>query len=188
MHEKSLAVRKRMFGRAWPYRANLRDGIVPSWPEITSNSLSAPACVNDEVARNWLNNLEVRKAIHTAEESVVRRWELCTFQLEYDHDLGSMIPYHKNLTSKGYSALIFSGDHDMCVPFTGTEAWTRSLGYKIVDEWRPWLINDQVAGFIQGYANNLTFLTIKGAGHTVPEYKPEEALYFYKHFLDGIPI
>ncbi|CAL5196834.1 unnamed protein product [Lathyrus oleraceus] len=177
-----------MFGRAWPYRANLRDGIVPSWPEITSNSLSAPACVNDEVARNWLNNLEVRKAIHTAEESVVRRWELCTFQLEYDHDLGSMIPYHKNLTSKGYSALIFSGDHDMCVPFTGTEAWTRSLGYKIVDEWRPWLINDQVAGFIQGYANNLTFLTIKGAGHTVPEYKPEEALYFYKHFLDGIPI
>ncbi|CAL5191954.1 unnamed protein product [Lathyrus oleraceus] len=186
--EKSLAVRKRMFGRAWPYRANLRDGIVPSWPEITSNSLSAPACVNDEVARNWLNNLEVRKAIHTAEESVVRRWELCTFQLEYDHDLGSMIPYHKNLTSKGYSALIFSGDHDMCVPFTGTQAWTRSLGYKIVDEWRPWLINDQVAGFIQGYANNLTFLTIKGAGHTVPEYKPEEALYFYKHFLDGTPI
>lgn len=34
----------------------------------------------------------------------------------------------------------------MCVPFTGTQAWTRSLGYKIVDEWRPWISNDQVAG------------------------------------------
>ena len=40
-----------------------------------------------------------------------------------------------------------SGDHDMCVPFTGSEAWTRSLGYKIVDEWRPWNLNDQVAGY-----------------------------------------
>jgi serine carboxypeptidase-like clade 1 len=39
-----------------------------------------------------------------------------------------------------------SGDHDMCVPFTGSEAWTRSLGYKIVDEWRSWDSNDQVAG------------------------------------------
>lgn len=40
-----------------------------------------------------------------------------------------------------------SGDHDMCVPFTGSEAWTRSLGYKIVDEWRPWNSNNQVAGY-----------------------------------------
>ncbi|KAI5430304.1 hypothetical protein KIW84_034767 [Lathyrus oleraceus] len=64
----------------------------------------------------------------------------------------------------------------MCVPFTGTEAWTRSLGYKIVDEWRPWLIEDQVVGFTQGYANHLRFLTVKGSGHTVPEYKPAEAL------------
>lgn len=49
----------------------------------------------------------------------------------------------------------------MCVPFTGTQAWTESLGYEVVDEWRPWEINKQVAGFIQGYANNFTFLTIK---------------------------
>jgi len=32
------------------------------------------------------------------------------------------------------------------VPFTGTQAWTRSLGYKIIDEWRSWVSNEQVAG------------------------------------------
>ncbi|PNX89921.1 serine carboxypeptidase 20-like protein, partial [Trifolium pratense] len=101
---------------------------------------------DDEVANVWLNNHKVRKAIHTVKKNVIPRWNLCTGQLRYIHDLGSMIPYHKKLTSKGYRALIYSGDHDMCVPFTGTEAWTRSIGYKIVDEWRSWSVNDQVAG------------------------------------------
>ncbi|OAY79832.1 Serine carboxypeptidase 1, partial [Ananas comosus] len=78
-----------------------------------------------------------------------------------------------------------SGDHDLCVPFTGSEAWTRSLGYAIIDAWRPWYLNDQVVGYTQGYDHNLTFLTIKGAGHTVPEYKPSEALAFYTRWLAG---
>lgn len=40
-----------------------------------------------------------------------------------------------------------SGDHDMCVPYTGSEAWTRSMGYEVIDEWRPWTSNGQVAGY-----------------------------------------
>ncbi|XP_061350302.1 serine carboxypeptidase-like 20 [Gastrolobium bilobum] len=184
--DRPMPVRKRMFGRAWPLRAPVKDGIVPTWPQL-SNDPSVP-CTDDEVATLWLNNPEVRRAIHTVEKNVVSDWQLCTDQIEYNHDTGSMIKYHEKLTSKGYRALIYSGDHDMCVPFTGSRAWTSSLGYKIVDEWRPWSINDQVAGYIQGYEKNLTFLTIKGAGHTVPEYKPQEALYFYQRFMAGLPL
>ncbi|XP_022771561.1 serine carboxypeptidase-like 20 isoform X2 [Durio zibethinus] len=184
--DRPLAVRKRMFGRAWPLRAPVRDGIVPTWPQLL-HSQSVP-CTDDEVATKWLNNAAVRKAIHAVEETVIGRWELCTDNILYHHDAGSMIKYHKNLTARGYRALIFSGDHDMCVPFTGSEAWTRSVGYEIVDEWRPWTSNGQIAGYLQGYDNNLTFLTIKGAGHTVPEYKPREALDFYSRFLAGKPI
>ncbi|XVF32063.1 hypothetical protein REPUB_Repub17cG0049700 [Reevesia pubescens] len=184
--DRPLAVRKRMFGRAWPFRAPVRDGIVPTWPQLL-NSRNVP-CTDDEVATKWLNDAAVRKAIHSEEETVIGKWELCTDNILYDHDAGSMIKYHKNLTSRGYRALIYSGDHDMCVPFTGSEAWTRSVGYKIVDEWRSWTSNGQIAGYLQGYENNLTFLTIKGAGHTVPEYKPQEALDFYSRFLTGKPM
>ncbi|KAG4120534.1 hypothetical protein ERO13_D11G149200v2 [Gossypium hirsutum] len=180
---RPLAVRTRMFGRAWPLRAPVRDGIVPTWPQLL-DAESVP-CTDDTVATQWLNDPAVRKAIHAEEETAIGKWELCTDKILYDHDAGSMIVYHKNLTSGGYRALIYSGDHDMCVPFTGSQAWTRSIGYEIVDEWRPWMSNGQVAGYLQGYANNLTFLTIKGAGHTVPEYKPEEALDFYSRFLAG---
>lgn len=184
--ERPLAVRTRMFGRAWPLRAPVREGLVPTWPELL-NSNSVP-CTDDEVATTWLNNETVRKALNVAEESLVDSWELCTDRISFHHDAGSMIPYHRNLTTGGYRALIFSGDHDMCVPFTGSEAWTRSLGYQILDEWRPWFSNGQVAGYTQAYDHNLTFLTVKGSGHTVPEYKPREAFDLYSRFLAGKPL
>ncbi|XP_042486582.1 serine carboxypeptidase-like 20 isoform X2 [Macadamia integrifolia] len=180
--ERPLAVRKRMFGRAWPYGAPVRDGLVLTWPQIL-NGVNVP-CTDASVATEWLNNATVRKAIHAEQVSVIGAWALCV-DLIYIHDAGSMIKYHKKLTALGYRALIYSGDHDMCVPYTGSEVWTRSLGYKIIDEWRPWYCNEQVAGYTQGYAKNLTFLTIKGSGHTVPEYKPVEALAFYSRWLEG---
>ncbi|CAL9086218.1 unnamed protein product [Musa acuminata var. zebrina] len=178
---RPLPVRKRIFGRSWPLRAPVREGHVPTWPELGS---SVP-CMDDEVATSWLNNEAVRSAIHAQPVSVVGPWELCTDNIYFQHDAGSMIKYHKNLTYGGYRALIFSGDHDMCVPYTGSQAWTRSLGYQVLDEWRPWYFDKQVAGYTQGYEHNLTFLTIKGSGHTVPEYKPREALAFYTRWLAG---
>ncbi|KAK6788303.1 hypothetical protein RDI58_016828 [Solanum bulbocastanum] len=188
--KRSFPVRKRMFGRAWPYNAPVREGLVPSWPEVLKHTNYVP-CISDRIATVWLNNEDVRKAIHAEPITVIGRWRLCSNKLIFTHDTGSMIPYHKNLTARGYRALIYSGDHDMCVPYTGSEKWTSSLGYAIVDEWRPWYTKEeiqgsqQVAGYTQGYANNLTFLTIKGAGHTVPEYKPLEALEFYERWLEG---
>ncbi|OIW21243.1 hypothetical protein TanjilG_31168 [Lupinus angustifolius] len=143
--KKPLPVRKRMFGRAWPLGAAVKDGIVPNWPKLSQGR--SVLCTDDEVATEWLNNDAVRKAIHTVEKSIVGEWDLCSDTLAYNHDAGSMIEYHRNLTSKGYRALIFSGDHDLCVPYTGSQAWTRAMGYNIVDEWRPWFVEDQVAGY-----------------------------------------
>lgn len=40
-----------------------------------------------------------------------------------------------------------SGDHDMVVPFLATQAWIRYLNYSIIDDWRPWMIQNQVAGY-----------------------------------------
>jgi len=44
--------------------------------------------------------------------------------------------------------MVNSGDHDMMVPFLATQAWIRSLNYSITDDWKPWMINDQIAGYI----------------------------------------
>jgi hypothetical protein len=34
--------------------------------------------------------------------------------------------------------LIYSGDTDACVPYWGTEEWTRELGYPVRRGWRQW--------------------------------------------------
>lgn len=40
-----------------------------------------------------------------------------------------------------------SGDHDLTVPYVGTEKWIRSLNLTVKNNWDPWFVGTQVAGF-----------------------------------------
>lgn len=39
-----------------------------------------------------------------------------------------------------------SGDHDLIIPNTATQGWIGKLNLTIVNDWRPWLVDGQVAG------------------------------------------
>ena len=41
-----------------------------------------------------------------------------------------------------------SGDHDMLIPYVGTLSWIESLSLSVVDDWRPWSVDKQVAGLV----------------------------------------
>lgn len=135
----------------------------------------------------WANNKAVREALGV-HEGTVPVWLRCNHGTPYTTDIMSTVEYHLSITSRGYRSLIYSGDHDMTVPFIGTQAWIRSLGFSVVDEWRPWYVTGQVAGFATLYANNLTFATVKGGGHTAPEYMPKECLAMVDRWLSGHPL
>ncbi|KAH7844527.1 hypothetical protein Vadar_029006 [Vaccinium darrowii] len=60
--ERPLPMRKRTFGCARPFKGKVRDGIVPTWPQILNSE--EVTCFDDEVATLWLNTESVRKAIH----------------------------------------------------------------------------------------------------------------------------
>ncbi|KAH7689750.1 Peptidase S10 serine carboxypeptidase protein [Dioscorea alata] len=135
----------------------------------------------------WANNDDVRDALHI-QKGTVPEWIRCNDTLQYAKDIPSSVKYHHKLTSRGYRALVYSGDHDLVIPHIGTQTWIRSLNYSIVDDWRSWFSSGQVAGYTRAYANNLTFATIKGAGHTVPEYKPMESLAMVKRWLSYQPL
>jgi len=180
-------MRGRSLGRAWPFRANVKMGRVKTWPELLGGLAEAPPCIDDSLARSYLNRADVQKAFHVQAGTV---WKLCTDRITYTHDVASMIDIHRSLLSQGLDVLIYSGDHDMCVPHTGSEAWTRSLDLPVADAWRPWLFDDgQVAGYVKVYQGvhtaKLTYATVMGAGHTVPQYKPKQSLQMFTAFLKG---
>ncbi|KAL5988276.1 hypothetical protein ACLOJK_036039 [Asimina triloba] len=155
---------------------------------------------------HWANNADVRKALHVAEGKIYE-WKRCNMSIPYVQSLKSSVNYHLSLNSRGYRALIYSGDHDMIVSIVGTEQWIKSLNFSIVDDWRPWMVDGQVAGYTTLYSNDYTFATVKarkypsslrglrfydtgfmGAGHTAPEYKPKECFAMFKRWLSHKPL
>lgn len=67
----------------------------------------------------------------------------------------------------------------MTVSYLSTLNWIESLNFLVVKDWRPWFVNEQVAGYTMKYSNhdyNLTFATIKGGAHTASDNKPKECL------------
>ncbi|CAL5428240.1 unnamed protein product [Camellia sinensis] len=109
----------------------------------------------------WVNNDRVREALHIRKGST-QEWIRCNYGLPYTKSILDSFQYHVNLSTKGYRSLIYSGDHDIEVPFLGTQAWIRALNYSIVDEWRSWWVQGQVAGYTRTYSNRMTFATVKG--------------------------
>ncbi|XP_027347843.1 serine carboxypeptidase-like 19 isoform X2 [Abrus precatorius] len=138
------------------------------------------------LATQWANDESVRKALHIR-EGTIDKWERC-YTTDFDHQIQSSFEFHVNLSAKGYRSLIYSGDHDLVVPFTSTQAWIRALNYSIVDDWRPWFLNGQVAGYTRAYSNKMTFATVKGSGHTAPEYKPDEGFAMFTRWIANEPL
>jgi serine carboxypeptidase-like clade I len=93
-------------GRAWPLRAHVTLGRVPTWKELAG--VSVP-CIDASVASAWLNDPKVRKAIQGKRAEAIGSWEICTDRIRYFHDIESMIHIHKELVARGVRALIYSG-------------------------------------------------------------------------------
>ncbi|XP_060213455.1 serine carboxypeptidase-like 13 isoform X2 [Lycium barbarum] len=113
-----------------------------------------------ELSVIWANDKNVRDALHVR-KGTTGAWERCRSNLSFAIIVNNTIPYHANLSRKGFRSLIYSGDHDMVIPFISTQAWIKSLNYSISDDWKPWIIDGQVAGYTRSYSNQMTFATVK---------------------------
>ncbi|CAN1775977.1 Serine carboxypeptidase-like 2 [Linum perenne] len=136
---------------------------------------------------NWANDVTVRKALHIR-EGTIGKWIRCNLGLDNKHDITSSFPYHLHLSAKGYRSLIYNGDHDLMVPFMGTQAWIRALNYSIVEDWRSWHVGGQVAGYTRTYSNGMTYATVKGGAHVALEDKPAECFAMFERWIHHEPL
>ncbi|XP_008669340.1 serine carboxypeptidase-like 7 [Zea mays] len=138
------------------------------------------------LSRVWANDETVQESLGVR-KGTIGAWKRCNQDILYNQNVQSVVPYHSRLAAKGYRALIYSGDHDRIVPFVGTQAWIRYLNLTVVDDWRPWYVGGQVAGFTRN-SGNLIYATVKGAGHTAPEYKPTECQTMFRKWVSRDPL
>ncbi|PIN08548.1 Serine carboxypeptidases (lysosomal cathepsin A) [Handroanthus impetiginosus] len=138
----------------------------------------------------WANNEMVQEALHVR-KGTITNWTRCNGTLSYEYDVDSILKDHQLLSEKGYQVLAYSGDHDLLVTYMSTLKWIRKLNLTIDDQWRPWYLGGQIAGYTEKYKNNqayITFATVKGGGHTAPEYMPKECLAMIDRWLSLFPL
>lgn len=96
----------------------------------------------------------------------------------------TVLPTIKELMGSGISVWLYSGDIDSRVAVTTTAYAIKKLTTSVKTPWYPWYSKGEVGGYVEGY-ENLSFVTIRGAGHFVPSYQPERALTFFSAFVAG---
>lgn len=142
-----------------------------------------PPCIDSSNLRNWLNQKTVRTALHIP--SKVQPWDICSLDVEigYQRIYSTMKPQIIKLISSGrLRGLIYNGDVDMACNFLGDEWFVDNLPFKVTSEYQLWKFNDQIAGYYKQFGN-LTYMTIKGSGHMVPQDKPGPAFKMISSFL-----
>ena len=101
---------------------------------------------------------------------------------------GSMNEYTRILFTKAIRVWLFSGDADDVVPYTDTEKNVVNLHNEKAGWWSSWNVRDQHGGFYQNYVDNFTVITVKGAGHMVPQTRPKPAYQLFHNFVHGKPV
>jgi len=157
--------------------------------DIVDGALNDYTCGGGEVMEEYVRHSLVRKAFNVPEESNF-----------FDGDNGegfnytmterNLMPFYVDVAtgkyaSKGIRTLVYNGDADPSVNSFQAENWTVSLGLNEVEAWRPWTTDScrRMGGYVTRYEGSLDFLTIRGAGHMVPTYKPEATFSFLEAWI-----
>ncbi|CAO2814049.1 unnamed protein product [Amaranthus hypochondriacus] len=137
----------------------------------------------DHYTHEYLNRPDVQKALHANVTNIPYPWSHCNDNITFWADApSSILPILKKLVDGGLRIWVFSGDTDGRIPVTATRLTLTKLGLNIIQDWTPWYTNKQVGGWTIAY-EGLMFVTVRGAGHQVPTFKPKEALLMLRKFL-----
>ncbi|CAK7340281.1 unnamed protein product [Dovyalis caffra] len=149
-------------------------------------------CVGEKIFR-YLNRKDVQETLHATLVGV-SQWSTCTSVANYD--LGNLeiptIDVVGLLVSSGIRVLVYSGDQDSVVPFTGSrtlvDGLAKKLGLNATVPYAAWFEEKQVGGWTEVYGDLLTFTTIRGGSHMAPFSSPGRSLALFAAFLSGKPL
>ncbi|GMY19403.1 serine carboxypeptidase-like 46 [Fagus crenata] len=150
------------------------------------------------ITKRYLNRKDVQKALHAHLLGKFHQWSICRdFDTELKYDLKNReiptIGVVGLLVKSGIRALVYSGDQDGAIPFTGSRTLVnglaKELGLKTTVPYRAWFEGKQVGGWTQVFGKTqLSFASIRGASHTAPQTQPRRSFALFTAFLAGKPL
>ncbi|CAI9286836.1 unnamed protein product [Lactuca saligna] len=170
-----------LVGNIYPY-----DIYAPLCLNRTSSEKSGFDPCSLEYIESYLNLPEVQKSLHANLTGLPGRWQDCNDELfdNWKDQPFTVLPTIRRLMASGIRVWLYSGDIDSSVPVTTTMYAIKKLNTTVKTPWRPWYLKGEVGGYVVGY-ENLTFVTVRGAGHFVPSYQPARAIALFSSFLHG---
>ncbi|XP_069112455.1 lysosomal protective protein-like isoform X1 [Argopecten irradians] len=159
--------------------------------DIENSVRLTPPCLNYDNVIEYMNSPEVRAALHIP--SNVQKWDICSsvVGIGYKTLYSSMREQYLKVLSQKKRVMVYNGDVDMACNFLGDEWFVNSLGQKVVKDRSIWHVKtsdgEQVAGFVK-VMENISLVTVRGAGHMVPTDKPGAALLMFSSFLKNTPL
>jgi carboxypeptidase C (cathepsin A) len=144
------------------------------WPE---------GCKDDPYPLEFFNLADTKTKLHVDPNI---KYVECNHTINENYTFGDSFDIYKThlIPPKKLRIWFYAGDTDAAVPFNGSIKWIPNLGLKITEDYRPWIVNEQTAGFVQEY-EGFTFITIKGTGHMAPQWKRQESFVMFNAFLKG---
>ena len=137
----------------------------------------------------YMTRPDVLKAIH-ADSHPNPRWPSDQPGWAYGNekeDIALLFPKFFKMAPHWKIAVV-SGTADAAVPFLGTERWMDCLKQPVVEDWKLWYMNQDVAGAVKTYqagtGGNMQFISVKGCGHTIPTYCPQAGFEMLDNWLN----
>ncbi|KAL3104641.1 hypothetical protein niasHT_022352 [Heterodera trifolii] len=178
-HSKMAAIRRGIL-RAKAFHSNDTN----LWEPLEEINLRGGApCLDDHAITNYLNTPRVRETLHIPPN--VPNWESCNdwVGILYTTEYSDMSPFVRKAINANLRVLLYSGDTDMACNFLSGQHFSAQLGLATIAKKKPWYFRGQIAGFRTEYARNLTFITVRGAGHMVPQWRPAEMEHAFRQFI-----
>jgi carboxypeptidase C (cathepsin A) len=166
------------------------DSYSQDYQNLIGGAVNDYACPGDAM-NLWIARADVRRALNVPVNSYFFNGDNGV-GFNYTLTEPNLLPFYKSsIANKNLRVLVYNGDTDPGINTFITQDiyydYFTQNGISVTEKWRPWTLDGKkrMGGYITKFDQNFHYVTIRGSGHMVPEFKPAASLIILNSWLKG---
>ena len=182
-YSKSHAMKNFILDKLNPYKnKKIKKNNLESLENLEPEEIIWPnGCGDDLTFDHFLNDQTTKDKLKVSSSM---KWTQCS---DVNYEMTESFNFYSETMLKypDLNVWVFSGTDDGVLSTLGTMRWINELNFTVETKWRQWKVNDQVGGYVQKYKEGLVLVTVKGAGHMVPQDQSASSFTMVQAFFKG---